>query len=274
METTKTAETGRGFITVRSVSARDALPVAGARIRILNENETQTIYSGVTDADGVSETIEAPCPPRELSLQEANAERPYGVYTLYIEHDGYEVQCMRGLQVFDGQTSLCDTQLLPRSEMENAARLGDAVDVSVIPPHALYAGGGGSAEAPISTCAAPRVLAQPVVPTTITVHLGKPSADAQNVTVSFRDYIKNVASSEVYPTWEDATKPTRQCKTAPRAESRGAVVSLSAGGQASLERRAHTIRPAPAAHAAIRAAHGQRRKSSPVCTALPEEAAL
>ncbi len=44
----------------------------------------------------------------------------------------------------------------------------------------------------------------PYIPATITVHLGPPDADAENVTVSFRDYIKNVASSEIYPTWEDA----------------------------------------------------------------------
>lgn len=43
----------------------------------------------------------------------------------------------------------------------------------------------------------------PFIPETITVHLGAPNAPAENVTVSFRDYIKNVASSEVYPTWED-----------------------------------------------------------------------
>lgn len=41
----------------------------------------------------------------------------------------------------------------------------------------------------------------PVVPNTITVHLGKPDDNAKNVTVSFTDYISNVASSEIYPTW-------------------------------------------------------------------------
>ena len=41
----------------------------------------------------------------------------------------------------------------------------------------------------------------PIIPSTITVHLGPPSSDSQNVTVSFLDYIKNVASSEIYPTW-------------------------------------------------------------------------
>ena len=44
----------------------------------------------------------------------------------------------------------------------------------------------------------------PYVPQRITVHLGAPSADAENVTVSFPDYVKNVASSEIYPTWEES----------------------------------------------------------------------
>ena len=45
------------------------------------------------------------------------------------------------------------------------------------------------------------IIVTPYVPTYITVHLGTPDSDAENVTVSFLDYIKNVASSEVYPTW-------------------------------------------------------------------------
>ena len=44
----------------------------------------------------------------------------------------------------------------------------------------------------------------PVIPATITVHLGRPNAPAENITVPFTDYIKNVASSEIYPTWPEA----------------------------------------------------------------------
>ena len=44
----------------------------------------------------------------------------------------------------------------------------------------------------------------PYVPERITVHLGPPSANAENVTVSFPDYVKNVASSEIYPTWDES----------------------------------------------------------------------
>lgn len=47
----------------------------------------------------------------------------------------------------------------------------------------------------------------PYIPETITVHLGAPDAGAENVTVSFSDYVKNVLSSEVYPTWEPAALP-------------------------------------------------------------------
>ncbi len=44
----------------------------------------------------------------------------------------------------------------------------------------------------------------PVIPATITVHMGSPASNAENVTVSFPEYIKNVASSEIYPTWPEA----------------------------------------------------------------------
>ena len=44
----------------------------------------------------------------------------------------------------------------------------------------------------------------PYIPETITVHLGSPRSNAPNVTVPFIDYVKNVASSEIYPTWEES----------------------------------------------------------------------
>lgn len=44
----------------------------------------------------------------------------------------------------------------------------------------------------------------PYVPSYLTVHLGTPSSNAQNITLSFPDYIKNVASSEIYPTWDES----------------------------------------------------------------------
>ena len=51
----------------------------------------------------------------------------------------------------------------------------------------------------------------PFIPENITVHLGAPNADAPNVTLPFVEYISNVASSEIYPTWPESAdrKSTR-----------------------------------------------------------------
>ena len=46
-------------------------------------------------------------------------------------------------------------------------------------------------------------MATPIIPDKITVHLGAPDSSARNVTIGFSDYIKNVASSEIYPTWPE-----------------------------------------------------------------------
>ncbi len=47
----------------------------------------------------------------------------------------------------------------------------------------------------------------PIIPTEITVHLGPPDEAAPNITVPFTEYIKNVATGEIYPTWPlDAIK--------------------------------------------------------------------
>ena len=48
-------------------------------------------------------------------------------------------------------------------------------------------------------------MVEVIIPETITVHLGRAKAEAENVTVPFIDYIKNVASSEIYPTWPEAS---------------------------------------------------------------------
>ena len=48
-------------------------------------------------------------------------------------------------------------------------------------------------------------MVEPVIPQTVTVHLGRPDEAAENVTVGFTEYIKNVASNEIYPTWPESS---------------------------------------------------------------------
>lgn len=48
------------------------------------------------------------------------------------------------------------------------------------------------------------VINYPTIPTEIVVHLGAPDEAAENLSLPFVDYIKNVASNEIYPTWPDS----------------------------------------------------------------------
>ena len=110
------------------------------------------------------------------------------------------------MQVFDAQQTVARLNLLPAGAAPASAvsRTGEVeTDIVTIPPHTLFAGNGGSGPVPKELLPG-SVLTRIVVPKKITVHLGKPSANVRNVTVSFQSYIANVASSEVYPTWDSA----------------------------------------------------------------------
>ncbi len=100
---------------------------------------------------------------------------------------------IQGVQIFAGQVTLAQPEMIPETEEDR-----DVVNPPiVIPEHSLFTGDGGSGPDPMENCV-PRVLVtESSIPKNITVHLGKPAASARNVTVSFRDYIANVASSEV-----------------------------------------------------------------------------
>ena len=164
-----------------------------------------------TDAQGNAEDVTIQTPACRLSLEEQNTtQRPYAVCSLTASKPGYRTVRIQGVQIFPGQVTLAQPEMIPETE---AGR--DVPDVPVvIPEHPLFAGQGGSGARPVVECpAAPLVLDRVVIPKTITVHLGKPSASARNVTVSFRDYIANVASSEVYPTWpEQALRANIHCQ--------------------------------------------------------------
>ena len=114
---------------------------------------------------------------------------------------------IQGIQIFPGQVTLAQPEMIPATEDDR----DPPNEPVVIPPHSLFSGKGGSGPAPTVPC--PRVLDRVIIPKTITVHLGRPAASAQNVTVSFRNYIANVASSEVYPTWpEQALRANIHCQ--------------------------------------------------------------
>lgn len=188
-----------GNLRVYTTVAGQSAPLAGVVVTIWDESGAQRARI-LTDDSGASPDISLSAPDRALSLDESNTTvRPYAVYRLTASLEGWRTQTIDGVQIFDGQTAVARLEFLPNDVALASVR---QADVS-IPEHPLFIGGGSSAPAPQGEPLDARVLNEVVIPRTITVHLGAPTSSARNVTVSFQDYIANVASSEVYPTWPE-----------------------------------------------------------------------
>jgi hypothetical protein len=187
-----------GTLLIQSYAARFSAPVADVNVIVTGDGFTKTL---ITDDTGTSTVITVPTPACQYSLEEDNSTvLPYATVTVVASKEGYRTVTIEGVQVFPDQLTQVTAEMVTSG--------GEAEDIpdtpTVIPTHALFTGTGGSGPAPIENCpggGGGEVLDQVVVPTRITVHLGKPAASAQNVTVGFQEYIANVASSEVYPTW-------------------------------------------------------------------------
>lgn len=181
-----------GFLRVHSFTSRLAAPLGYVDITVSGNSFS---HSFTTDAAGNAPDIEIMTPDRELSLVEHGNIRPYAVCSLTASKHGWEGLSLEGIQIFDGQITLAQLEMTPG---EN-----DATENVVIPEHLLLTGNGGSGPSPVLDGTTPAILNAVVIPEKITVHLGRPAASARNVTVSFREYIANVASSEVYPTCDE-----------------------------------------------------------------------
>ena len=195
-----------GILRIQAFAARQSAPVEGVVVTVSGNGFTHTC---TTDAEGNAADITLTTPACALSLDETNTTtRPYALCDLTAARPGYRTVRIQGVQVFPGQVTLARPEMIPDTE-ETRDIPSEPI---VIPTHALFAGSGGSGPSPMANCE-PRVLSRVVIPKNITVHLGRPAASARNVTVSFRDYIANVASSEVYPTWpEQALRANIHCQ--------------------------------------------------------------
>ncbi len=196
-----------GILRIQAFGARQSSPIAGVVVTVSGDGFT---VQRTTDSEGSAADVTIDAPACALSLQEDNTTRPYAVVNLTAAKEGYRTVRIEGVQIFAGQVTLAQPEMIPDTE--------EGRDVAnppvVIPEHSLFTGDGGSGPEPVENCV-PRVLSKVIIPKNITVHLGKPAASARNVTVSFRDYIANVASSEVYPTWADENNSTEQLNCLP-----------------------------------------------------------
>lgn len=196
----------QGYLQVDVVSDANSFPVQDADIVVARTEEPDEIIEETrTNSSGQTENLPLDAPPLELSLSPEETERPYAEYTIRITAPGFEPFVVSGTEVLADVTAIQGIRLRPLSN----ASAGEQTETVTIPDHTLY----GDylpkiAESEIKPVieTGEIVLSRVVVPQTVVVHDGVPTnASAANYYVPYRDYIKNVASSEIYATWPRST---------------------------------------------------------------------
>lgn len=198
-----TQESGdTGFLQINVISGENRRPVQNARIEIAGTgNPDQTIEQTETNSDGKSPNLELLAPPLEYS-QSPSDNQPYSEYNLKVSAENYEDTIISGVQILSGETGLQNIILTPStSESQD-------YDPTVIGGHTLweyYPPKIAEAEIKPMTERGEIVLSKVVIPEYIVVHDGTPSdTTAANYYVPYKEYIKNVASCEIYATWSEA----------------------------------------------------------------------
>ena len=180
---------GSLYFTVRT--ADSAFPVKNASVFLYSPDGALLGEDRSVGESGVSREFFIDAPERTLSLR-PEEDQPYSTVDARIEASGFYTFFVRGIQIFAGEQSVLPAEMIPRGQSE------DEVLEYEIGPHALRTTPENRIEGHSEDV---RVLGEVYIPQRVTVHLGTPSSDAANVTVPFVDYVKNVASSEIYPTW-------------------------------------------------------------------------
>lgn len=191
----------KGFLQTTVISAENNFPITDASVSIADESAPERIIEELkTNISGQTQDIEVATPPVDYSLSPGEP-RPYTSLILTIRAPGYESLTIRGTEVLPTQLALQTARLRPLD-------LGTSVSVD-IPEHTLY--GSYPPKTPESEVKASMesgevVLGRVVVPETIIVHDAAPSnRNAPDYYIPYRDYIKNVASSEIYATWPESS---------------------------------------------------------------------
>ena len=192
----------RGRLQIVVQSTLRNIPIENATIKIsYSGNPNQIIEEVRTDSSGQTTVLDLPTPPLEYSLT-PDSPQPYSEYSLQITAPGYEQTDISGTEILPEETAIQPVQMLPSS---NAPELENIV----IPAHTLYGDYPPKiAEDEIKPMdeSGEIVLSRVVIPEYVIVHDGVPSDNtARDYYVRYRDYIKNVASSEIYATWPDAS---------------------------------------------------------------------
>ena len=193
----------RGRLQINVTSTIGLQPIQNATVQISYTAEAGTPLESVpTDISGQTEPITLNTPPVEYS-QQPEQPQPFSEYTVRVQAEGYRPVEVSAIDVFPDVTALQNVQMEPVEVSEDEEEKN-----IVVPPNTLW--GDFPPKIPedeIKPVAdtGEIVLSRVVIPEFVIVHDGPPTdAGARDYYVRYRDYIKNVASSEVYATWPDA----------------------------------------------------------------------
>lgn len=194
--------TDRGQLQIHVTTERGFFPIKDASIRLsYTGNPTEIIEELSTDISGQTAAVELPAPPLEYSMEPSEFQ-PYSEYTIQVNASGYRPINISGISVLPDKTSIQNVR------METATVENPLERNIVITANTLY--GNFPPKIPEDeikpmTESGEIVLSRVVIPEYVIVHDGPPSdSSANDYYVRYRDYIKNVASSEIYATWPDA----------------------------------------------------------------------
>ena len=192
-----------GQLKVSVISTVAYIPIEDATVTIAPTAEAEDILLRLTtNSSGETEIVSLDTPPASYS-EELSDRKPYAEYNVLVESPDYEPVLVTGVEIFPDRLALLRVRMMPREMTDQPERL------IPIPPHTLfYEYPPKIPEAEIKPMAETGeiVLSRVVIPEYIIVHDGEPSdASAPNYWVRYKDYIKNVASCEIYTTWPEAT---------------------------------------------------------------------
>lgn len=190
----------KGKLQINITSQVNERPIEGATVSISYTGVPEnTLEQLKTDTSGQTDTIELGTPPLEYSMNPSIESQPYSEYTLAITAPGFEPVNISGAELLPTVTAIQNIRLRPLIQPQ------EGTEVFVIPAHTLYGNYPPKipeAEIKPTNETGEIVLSRVVIPEYVVVHDGSPNdPTASNYYVKYRDYIKNVASSEIYATW-------------------------------------------------------------------------
>jgi peptidoglycan hydrolase-like protein with peptidoglycan-binding domain len=200
------SNTNMGRLKVQCFKGNDYIPIDGAKITVKGSEGTENLQNIelTTNSVGLTQEINLPAPPLEYSLNKESTNLPYSLYDITVDRNGFNPIIIRGCQVFPTQVAYQICNLEPNSGRSNMRQ-----EVINVQPNTLNGNFPPKIpeeeEKPVPPPTSGVVLPEAVVPEYIVVHQGSPNdTSAPNYKVPFKDYIKNVASCEIYSTWNNS----------------------------------------------------------------------